>query len=1235
MNYQLENLGPERFQMLAQSLIVSAFPDAQCLPVGQPDGGRDAMIWSGQEKQPLVVFQVKFARVPHSIESPQEWLLSTIEPELPKITRLAERGAKQYVIICNVSGTAHLDKGKIDSLHSTLSELIPIPALCWWRDDVNRRLDDAWNVKWAYPDILSGPDLLRAVFESHGNDRARRERTIKAFLREDFEREREVKFRQVELENALFELFVDVPLQIPNYREESWRRSSRTADHYLVYTVLRENILAASALLGDDPHSLFQQVVLEGAPGQGKSTIVQYISQLHRARLLDEPLDASLIPSEHLSSALRLPIKADLRDLSTWLDRRNPFSADGEVVTAPGWQRTLESFLAALISDRSGGARFDVDDLTSTIGETPTLIVLDGLDEVAEISKRQSIVQEITRGVSRLSENCTNLQVIATSRPSAFLNSPGLSSKKFHYLELGPLRDSDLTDYAERWLKAKRLHGREARDVRQTLKQKIAEPHLKELARNPMQLAIVLSLINTRGVSLPDKRTALYDNYVDLFFSRESEKSAIVREHRELLRDIHCYLAWVLHGEAERAGGRGSITEERLRDVVQEFLHTQGHDTSLIDDLFTGVIERVVALVSRVEGTFEFEVQPLREYFAARHLYDTAPYTPVGDETAGTRPERFDAVARNFYWTNVARFYAGCYNRGELPSLVEGLEELVEDEEYRYTNHPHVLAATLLSDWVFAQLPRSQSKVVELVLTPMGLRHMLNETALGRMRSEPIALPKRCGGAELLQRALDLLVEAKTLDQAHSLIRLLVKNGTTEDLADAWKQIDYSKKLSPERYLEIAFQLEVLPHFSNDELDDICGGSSRSSWQCRTLLRGRKFGYIAERPELIQASVNVLFDGASVSPIRNRGHLFELAWMLASVQCYIGLVGVRNWGAESVRHALMDTMHRGAEKVATEAEALGEVGQKLVRFVDAGRELFGRGSSVAIESQDGFRALIDVGVQQFGQRRALSKLAVFFAGARLRGRSSREVHELTSDSVSLVNRALGARYRAGNAAWWRRQVVSGIGNDQAYFVALCMIVWAGPTVMVKCQEDLTKLIESLDSGAQQALVFAARELLMDAGFGRERVIKSHHGLESKHWRGAAAAVVCLRGSESVCEAVIRQNEGSIFDNGRVVGSVLLTTALEVFTGKDSGEWKKKLVLVEEGRKHGIAANRWLAPGHREKIANGLPEDVAMRIIEEAEKYPSTLVAIAEDVCRRRVVKGIQPVLERAQANGWG
>ena len=48
------------------------------------------------------------------------------------------------------------------------------------------------------------------------------------------------------------------------------------------------------------------------------------------------------------------------------------------------------------------------------------------------------------------------------------------------------------------------------------------------------------------------------------------------------------------------------------------------------------MVERVVAIVSRVPGTYEFDVQTLREYFAAKHLYHTAVYSPSGNERRGS-----------------------------------------------------------------------------------------------------------------------------------------------------------------------------------------------------------------------------------------------------------------------------------------------------------------------------------------------------------------------------------------------------------------------------------------------------------------------------------------------------------------------------------------------------------------------------------------------------------------------
>jgi len=131
-------------------------------------------------------------------------------------------------------------------------------------------------------------------------------------------------------------------------------------------------------------HPAFQvnvpNVVLEGAPGQGKSTIGQYICQVQRARLLDRAEMLEKVPREHNAGPLRLPFRIDLRDLALWLARRDPFNI--ETNSEPlGWHKSLEAFLCAQIRHASGGAEFSVSDLQAVVSASSLLIVFDGLDE--------------------------------------------------------------------------------------------------------------------------------------------------------------------------------------------------------------------------------------------------------------------------------------------------------------------------------------------------------------------------------------------------------------------------------------------------------------------------------------------------------------------------------------------------------------------------------------------------------------------------------------------------------------------------------------------------------------------------------------------------------------------------------------------------------------------------------------------------------------------------------------
>ena len=199
-SYQYEQLNDESFQQLSQSLLLKAFPDLQCFPVGQPDGGRDGIVrfYEGARgKKKCIVFQVKFARRELSETEARIWLLKTLKDELPKVRKQIMEGAERFVLVTNVKGTAHLKSGSIDNLQALLEEYIPIPAQAWWRDDLDRRLDDAWDLKLAFPSLLTGTDLLRLLVEASPSEgRERRQNAITTFLSAQFNSDREVKFKQ-------------------------------------------------------------------------------------------------------------------------------------------------------------------------------------------------------------------------------------------------------------------------------------------------------------------------------------------------------------------------------------------------------------------------------------------------------------------------------------------------------------------------------------------------------------------------------------------------------------------------------------------------------------------------------------------------------------------------------------------------------------------------------------------------------------------------------------------------------------------------------------------------------------------------------------------------------------------------------------------------------------------------------------------------------------------------------
>jgi hypothetical protein len=1241
MTYNYEQLDPERFQHLCQALLAKEFPNVQCFPVAQPDGGRDATVVFPREGR-FNVFQVKFVRNPFKEFDRRKWLDDIISGELPKLQALTPKGAINFYLLTNVPGTAHPDSGTIDSLGKMLSDALDIPAVAWWRDDLDRRFDNAWSLKWIYPETMTGNDLLRMLIESGlQENKERRASTIRAYVKDQYERDKEVRFKQVELQNMLLDLFVDVPVEPRaafGNRKEAGRFNRvwsvveaqigipNAADFDPTPERRPSEIRAASLFLHSLGQHFFKRVVLEGAPGQGKSTISQYICQIHRMRLLELD-ELSNIPKEHANCPIRLPLKIDLRDLATWLSKKDPFSSEDKPVAPSNWAKTLESFLAAQVRYHSGGTDFTVEDLFAISARSALLLVFDGLDEVADISRRTEVVDEIDKGVNRLSENALSLQVIVTSRPAAFANSPGLPEDKFNYFHLESISRPLIDRYTERWLKARKLYGRESSEVRKILKEKLDQPHLRDLARNPMQLAILLSLIHRRGASLPDKRTALYDSYIDLFFGREAEKSSVVREHRDLLIDLHRYLAWILHTEAERGHDRASISIERLQSLLHGYLKSECHDPGLVDRLFHGMVERVVALVSRVEGTFEFEVQPLREYFAARYLYETAPYSPPGDEKRGTKPDRFDAISRNFYWLNVTRFYAGCFSKGELPALVDRLQELARDKQFRRLSHPRILAGILLSDWVFAQHPRSVREVVGLVLDGLGVRYIVNSVRRRISSGTPLVLPKRSGNEELVDRCFDLLRLGVPRDFGVELADVLKANATSEELTERWLPQTNDKGTGAMRtqWLEYGLWLGVLSQLSHVMLEEVVADAPLDIERLSLLLKARQVDFLQNSVDRSNAIVEALLNGDVPVTFHGRSLLEAFSNALSPHRYAIAM----NRRSAASLDAVWKSRSGSAELLYDEPKP-GNA--EIIRVVDSFLQKIKTMTSASIDewstSLTGWDRLVETGRETFGDKWRFSCLAAVGAGIKSQQEKAAKHGDLFDHRLSLCKRARYARLRASQAIWWQRHFASATTVEQRMLVCLLGFTWCIPEVLLELLPSIDHTLNGLGEAEWNRFV---RGLGSCVGRAQEGFDFS----KSLPEKLPARVAVCygFRGSELSREGIFKKHLQQYAGTNREILGFGLGLALD-FARANSPSWNPQIRFVSHAYRAGLISEPYIQNYIGRYGTVYLKLKTAEQIADNADKYPGYLVAVAESRLRNITAKAVTPVAQTAELDQW-
>lgn len=1223
MDYPFENLLDERFQQLCQTLLVKEFPGVNFLPVGQPDGGRDALLYEDASDN-FSVFQVKFSRKPLAGREAREWVLSAARDEVDKIKKLVDLGATRYFFICNVPGTSHLDTGSIDRLQAFFKEHIPIKVDCWWRDDLCRRIEANWDIKLSYPALLTGQDyahLLNGRFDSQDE---RLSRALRGFLIDQYRDDCEVRFKVADLQHNLLDLFVDLPfhIEIPNtveYRLTSGRQNTLKVFGSCL-SQGSERKTTSVFLLEDSNDECIQQTVVEGAPGQGKSTLAQFICQVHRIRILQKEHDLAKLPEFHRNCPLRLPFRIDLRDLAVWLDGFDPFETGKDKLKPHDNTKALSTFLVHLVRHCSDGFDFDLHDLARVAKTVPLLLVLDGLDEVVDIQQRQNVIAQVSKAIPKLRAECPGLRVVVTSRPAAFANSPGFDRDRFSYLTLGDVGPTQIQKYADVWMGVRNLTPKERREFQSVLIKRIEQPHMRDLARNPMQLTILLNLIHKKGLALPDKRTSLYDNYLEILLDRESEKSDSVRKHRTLIRNIHAYIAWQLHlrGEIPSKCGAGRLTEQELIDIITKYLKIEEYDFCS-NEILEAVRDRVRLIVSRVEGAYEFAVQPLREYFAARFLYFTASYSPQGNKKPGTKSDRFKAISRDAYWRNVVRFYCGFYSEGELLALADHTKDLIEDPAFGKTSYPVRLAAMFLADWVFDQSP----KATKLLLSSLTTRASLYKLAPDFLwsRNALVEVPKECGGVRLSNAAYEYLDEETLCPDFSSRLAIFVKLNSDEgELQRRWMNSPTNKKADKVKWLRVGSLLNLIQEAPKAVIVERIGSDICSPDILNALYTGSRYDCALLEPSNHQAVFLSVFTQSV-----EFGYHAGLEGGLYLLPSFLGRMSLDRFPGSPLpplRYELKRFQEKFGSLDAPVSSPLSLQAFEFSRKLQAIFDFETRGVSYG----NAFETAIEECRAIWGDQPAIISLTCTLQRAPVAGRKRPKELNLLAENASLLSRVKFAKKNCKNTAWWREQL--SLVDNEGHNLLLQFAFWsfAYRTVIGELLDDIDRLLRDLDGlHWSYILNFVPRTVSSSEKTPEEL----HQVLLSGRLCERTALLLALR-YPSLSLLVFQQYFKDAPDRHPQVLSFRQKYSFESALRGDIN-WVSALEVIRETYSHGACSEHFeIYPIRRRAV----PLSIAEEVLETPDLYPSEFWWSCEKLVSNDTRKTIKRVSQIAKNEHW-
>ncbi|MET9494963.1 NACHT domain-containing protein [Streptomyces sp. NPDC006552] len=323
-----------------------------------------------------------------------------------------------------------------------------------------------------------------------------------------------------------------------------------------------------------------------GAPGTGKTTLLR-----HTAR------QACLAKERRTRS---VPVLLYLRSVADDL--------------------TADSRLSLADVIRSGLGRYAQDEPVGWFEERleagECLILLDGLDEVADLLARRIVVNWVERQIKDYPGN----DYIITSRPRGYLSAPVEGAT---VLQTRQFTDDQMARFIHSWYLAVERHAspegaedatsRAEEQAADLLRRLRANPDLYDLTVNPLLLTMIANVHRYRG-ALPGSRADLYREICQvMLWRRHDAKQLMVQPRGAQKETVLRELAFVMM-TARTATHTRSQCERALRQVLPR---VSAHLTAeaFLDDVSANGL-----LVEREKGLYGFAHLTIQEYLAAEHV---------------------------------------------------------------------------------------------------------------------------------------------------------------------------------------------------------------------------------------------------------------------------------------------------------------------------------------------------------------------------------------------------------------------------------------------------------------------------------------------------------------------------------------------------------------------------------------------------------------------------------------